>query len=90
MRLVIDESGVHIDWADPELSLTTAQRRAMRTDEEVVVIAGAGAGKTHTLSLRYVHLLLQLSLHSLRQRRRRKSRYQHHHMQKLSNRLITD
>jgi len=65
MRLVIDESGVHIDWADPELSLTTAQRRAMRTDEEVVVIAGAGAGKTHTLSLRYVHLLLQLSLHSM-------------------------
>ena len=63
MRLVIGDLGdVHIDWSDPELSLTADQRAAMCIDREVVVTAGAGAGKTHTLSLRYVHLLLQLCL----------------------------
>ncbi len=61
MRLTVGTDGVHIDWADPSLLLTGAQREAMRFDREVVVTAGAGAGKTHTLSLRYVHLLLQLA-----------------------------
>ncbi len=59
MRLILDDHDrPQIDWHDPALRLTTAQREAMDCCTERVLTAGAGAGKTHTLALRYVALLL--------------------------------
>ena len=50
MRLRLDGLTAHIDWDDPALRLTAAQRAAMALDRELVVTAGAGTGKTHTLA----------------------------------------
>ena len=61
MKLDLSGPRLRIDWSDPSLMLTQAQRQALATDREIVVSAGAGAGKTHTLALRYVALLIELA-----------------------------